>query len=148
MPREDAGAWRQRRGEAAEARAAAAERERRREHDRARELLAGFVAELQRLGVAPVDLHAVAGGARYRTGLRGWYLKRDGSLAVTTDGEYYVTTVAPSVRGRLLGVRLLPSDPPLQVGRGARDGESVELVVLLRQRLAEAGGEGSGPAVR
>lgn len=30
-----------------------------------------------------------------------------------------------------------PSEPPLQVGRGARDGESVELSELLRLRLDE-----------
>ncbi|GAB7193089.1 hypothetical protein NUM3379_37980 [Kineococcus sp. NUM-3379] len=140
-------AWRERRREAADAHAAAAERAWAREHGRARELLVGFVAELRRRGVAPVPLEARAGGARLRTDLSGWYLKRDRSLAVTPEGDYYVLAVAldlPSrLRARLRGVHLEPTDPPLQVGRGARDGESVELVELLRMRLAEVA-EGPG----
>jgi hypothetical protein len=33
------------------------------------------------------------------------------------------------------GVTLRPADPPLQVGAGARDGESIALDVLLTMRL-------------
>ncbi|PPK97933.1 hypothetical protein CLV92_10283 [Kineococcus xinjiangensis] len=138
---DDAEDWRRRRSEDAEARAAVHERARAEEHRRARDLLAGFVAELHRRGIPPVALRAGADGPRHRTGLQGWYLKRNGSLGVSTEGDYYVLAVVPSLRERLTGIRLQPGDPPLQVGRGARDGESVALAELLRQRLAELGGE-------
>ncbi|WP_432547620.1 hypothetical protein [Kineococcus sp. SYSU DK004] len=137
--------WREQRSEAALAHARAAERARQREHERARAMLRTFTADLRAAGVPPVPLRASAGRARYRTGLTGWYLKRDGSLGVAEDGSYHVLVVAPSVRALLLGVRVEPSDPPLQVGRGARDGESVELAELLRSRAAELLGA-AGPA--
>jgi hypothetical protein len=54
---------------------------------------------------------------------------------VTTDGGYYSLTSPVSLRARLFGVELESIDPPLQVGAGARDGESVSLEVLLAMRL-------------
>ncbi|MCI2240373.1 hypothetical protein MO973_45500 [Paenibacillus sp. TRM 82003] len=138
--------WRRGRAEAAAAHAAAAERARLAETSEAHRLLAGFVAEVRRRRIDPVPLRARVAGGRARTGLHGWYLRRDESLAVTEDGVFHVLTVDGGLRERLLGVRPAPADPPLQVGRGARDGESVELAELLRRRLAELGGDpGSGP---
>ena len=66
---------------------------------------------------------------------RKWYLNRDGSLGVTPDGGYYVLVTSPSLLARVRGVRLQPVDPPLQVGAGARDGESIALNALLTLRL-------------
>jgi hypothetical protein len=43
-----------------------------------------------------------------------------------------------SVRSLLRGTTLAPSDPPLVVGAGGRDGESIPLPDLLRQRLDSA----------
>jgi len=43
--------------------------------------------------------------------------------------------VAPERFGRWRRVQVTPTPPPLQVGRGARDGESVALDVLLETRL-------------
>ncbi|ABS02524.1 hypothetical protein [Kineococcus radiotolerans] len=106
---------------------------------RARAALAAFAAELLRRGVAPGPLRARAGSARYRTDRVGWYLRADGSLGVGPAGEYYVLDVAPSLAGRFRGVSPDPAEPPWQVGRGARDGESIELPELLRRRLAELG---------
>ncbi len=100
-------------------------------------MLREFVAELQRRGIAPETLRARAGSARYRTDVVGWYLRANGSLGVDGAGEYYVLDVAPSLLGRFRGIHLDPAEPPLQIGRGARDGESVELAELLRRRLAE-----------
>ncbi|NAZ86272.1 hypothetical protein [Kineococcus indalonis] len=131
--------WRRGRAEAAAAHVAAAERARAAETERARRLLEGFVAEVRRRGVPPVPLRARVRGGRARTGLRGWYLRRDESLAVAEDGAFHVLTLAGGLRERLLGVHPPPADPPLQVGRGARDGESVELAELLRRRLEELG---------
>lgn len=111
-----------------------------RETARAAELIAGFVAEATRRGIAPRPLLArpAEGPPAYRTGLVGWYLNRDGSLGVGTDGSYYVLVTPSGLRARLRGVTLQPADPPLQVGAGARDGESIALDVLLALRL-EAG---------
>lgn len=113
------------------------ERARAAETVRAQELLRDFVGELRRRGIAPEALRARAASARYRTDLVGWYLRANGSLGVGPAGEYYVLDVAPSLAGRFRGVVISPSEPPLQVGRGARDGESVELAELLRLRLDE-----------
>ncbi|GAA0293958.1 hypothetical protein [Kineococcus aurantiacus] len=113
------------------------ERSRAAETARARELLRGFAADLLRRGRVPGPLRARAGAARYRTDVVGWYLRADGSLGVGPAGEYYVLDVAPSLAGRFRGVHVDPAEPPLQIGRGARDGESVELVELLRRRREE-----------
>ncbi|WP_432497636.1 hypothetical protein [Kineococcus gypseus] len=139
--------WRRGRAEAAAAHAAAAERARAAEGAEARRLLAAFTAELRRRGVPAVALRARVGGGRARTPLRGWYLRADESLAVTEDGAFHVLAVAGGLRARLLGVHPPASGPPLQLGRGARDGESVELAELLRRRLADLAGEpGTGGA--
>jgi hypothetical protein len=65
----------------------------------------------------------------------GWYLRRDRSVGVGLDGSYYVLVVAPERFGRWRTVRVDPTPPPLQVGQGARDGESVALDTLLEMRL-------------
>jgi len=132
--------WAARRREAAQVQADRLARARAVETARARELVLDFVDNARRRGLTPGPLLARAGdgGSTYRTGLVGWYLKRDGSLGVTTDGEYYHLVTPGSLKARLRGVTLEPTDPPLQVGRGARDGESVALDVLLATRL-EAG---------
>jgi len=110
------------------------------ESERARELLLSFVGEARRRGIEPGPLLARAGDGppTYRTGLEGWYLTRDGAVAVDVEGRYYLLASPRGLRARLLGVTVLPSDPPLQVGAGGRDGESIALDALLTLRL-EAG---------
>jgi hypothetical protein len=129
--------WREQRRLAAAVHGAAEDRRRAREAVEARALIAEFVREAGRRGLAVSRLTARAydGGARYRTGLRGWYLRRDRSIAVGTDGEFYILTVPASLRARLAGARPRPDLPRLVVGQGARDGESMPLQSLLRQRL-------------
>jgi len=130
--------WRERRREAADAQAARAARQRADEVARAGELVRAFVAEALRRDLATSPLLVRAGDSRetYRSGLVGWYLRRDGSLGVTVDAQMYTLTAPRSLRSRLSGVRLTPSDPRLQAGIGARDGESVALSTLLELRLA------------
>lgn len=130
--------WSARRREAAAEQAARAARTRAAETVRARAQVADFADQARQRGLTVAPLVARSGERRgtYRTGLTGWYLTRDGSLAVTEDGEYYVLSCPPSLIGRLRGVRLEPAEPPLQVGAGARDGESIALDVLLAMRLA------------
>ena len=96
-----------------------------------------FVAQATQAGLATEELTARpwSGRGRYRTGVVGWYLRRDRSVGVGLDGGYYVLVVAPERFGRWRTVPVDPSPPPLQVGQGARDGESVALDVLLEMRL-------------
>lgn len=132
--------WAARRGAAAAEHAARLDRQRSAEADQARALLAEFVREATRRGVSTVPLRARAmnGRSLYRTGLTGWYLRRNGSLGVDEQGEFYVLSAPTSVRSRLRGTTVPPSDPPLIVGVGGRDGESMPLRDLLRLRLDSA----------
>ena len=116
---------------------AAHEGRRERESAKARVLLDQFVADAVRAGLPTERLTARpwSGGGRYRTGLVGWYLRTDRSIAVGVDGSYYHLVVAPRWLGRWRPVRLSPTPPPLRVGEGARDGESIDLATLLQMRL-------------
>ncbi|NEA30548.1 hypothetical protein [Streptomyces sp. SID13031] len=134
--------WRDRRREASAAQGEALQRRKAAETAQARELLAGFIAKMEALGIEPRPLRApvVGSGASYRTGITGWYLRRNESLAVDADGNFYILGTQSSLRSRLAGVHVLPSDPPLIVGLGARDGESLPLKQLLELRLGEIEG--------
>ncbi|OLE26673.1 MAG: hypothetical protein AUG44_12275 [Actinobacteria bacterium 13_1_20CM_3_71_11] len=130
--------WRRERDRAVEVHATALERQRATELARARELVARFAAQARERGLrtSPLTARPYHGRGRYRTGLRGWYLRPDGVLAVSEDGEFYVLTVPASVRARFTGVSPRPEEPRLVIGEGARDGERVALDELLRLRLA------------
>jgi hypothetical protein len=118
----------------------ATRRRRAEESARAQVLVDQFVADATAAGLVTTELTAkpYSGRGRYRTGRRGWYLRRDQSLAVDVDGDYLVLVVPPDRWGRLRGVTVDRTDPPLQVGEGARDGESIALKSLLALRLAAA----------
>ena len=113
------------------------EQRRARESAKAQVLLDEFVRTATERGLATTELTARTwkGTSRYRTGVRGWYLRLDRSVGVDPDGRYYSLLVPPRSLARFRGVEVAPSDPPLQVGEGARDGESVTLAELLRLRL-------------
>ncbi|MDP9393820.1 MAG: hypothetical protein M3Q27_05955, partial [Actinomycetota bacterium] len=103
-------------------------------------VVATFVAAARAAGLPTRELRARSydGRSTYRTGIEGWYVRRDRSLGVGTDGRFYVLSAPGSLRALVRGVRLEPAAPPLVVGRGARDGESMPLAEQLRLRL-EAG---------
>ena len=129
-----------RRAERAERASYHGEAQRRRSEQESAEaqvLVDRFVAQATQAGLATEELTARpwSGRGRYRTGVVGWYLRRDRSVGVGLDGGYYVLVVAPERFGRWRTVPVDPSPPPLQVGQGARDGESVALDVLLEMRL-------------
>lgn len=132
--------WAARRGDAAAEQVARLDRAKAAETEQARALLAGFVHDATARGLPTVALRARAMNGRdlYRTGLTGWYLKRNGTLAVDEAGGFYVLSAPTSLRSRLRGTTVTPSDPPLVVGVGGRDGESMPLAELLALRL-EAG---------
>ncbi len=134
----DEAQWRRQRDRTVAAHGAALDRQTAAEIARARDLVAQFAAQARERGLRPTALTArpYHGRGRYRTGLRGWYLRPDGVLAVGEDGEFYVLTVPASVRARFTGVSVRPGEPRLVIGDGARDGERIALEELLRRRLA------------
>jgi hypothetical protein len=138
---EDAAKRRAERAERAEYHAEAQRRRTEQEAAEAQVLVDRFVGQATQAGLVTEELTARpwSGRGRYRTGVVGWYLRRDRSIGVGLDGGYYVLVVAPERFGRWRTVPVAPSPPPLQVGQGARDGESVALDVLLEMRLQWSG---------
>ena len=107
------------------------------ESAKAQVLIDRFVERATQAGLPTEELEARpwSGRGRYRTGVVGWYLLRNRSVGVGLDGGYYVLLVAPVRFGRWRTVPVEPTPPPLQVGKGARDGESFALADLLEMRL-------------
>jgi hypothetical protein len=139
---EDAAERRAERAASAEYHVEAERRRREQESAEAQVLLDRFVEQATAAGLPTEELTARpwSGRGRYRTGVVGWYLRRDRSVGVGLDGGYYVLVVSPQRLGRWRTVAVAPTPPALQVGRGARDGESVTLAELLELRLRSAGG--------
>ena len=136
MP-EDAAARRAERAERAEYHVRAHRRQSEQESAKAQVLVDRFVAQAVQAGLPTEELLARpwSGRGRYRTGVAGWYLRRDRTIGVGVDGSYYVLLVAPVRLGRWRTVRIDPTPPPLEVGRGGRDGDPIALETLLRMRL-------------
>lgn len=113
------------------------ERKRRLQSDQARAMIAEFVRTATAAGVPTHRFVArsYGGAATYRTSVHGWYLRKNSSVGVGTDGEFYVLAVQGSLLARLRGADLTPSDPPLVLGQGARDGESIDLREALDRAL-------------
>lgn len=113
------------------------EADRRREAAAAQKLIDDFVATARERGIAPEPLRAhLLDGHDARTHQRGWFLNASRSVAIGENGEYYQLVVPGGLRERLRGVDLEPSDPPLHIGRGGRDGETGMLSEFLAWRLA------------
>src|SRR3954451_5024874 len=143
---EDSAERRSERAERADYHVQAQQLRRAQEAAEAQLLIDRFVARAQEAGIPTEELTARpwSGRGRYRTGVVGWYLRRDRSVGVGTDGSFYLLVVPPVRLGRWRTVGIRPSPPPLQVGKGARDGESVALGPLLEERLRwPDAGEGS-----
>ncbi|MBE1877588.1 hypothetical protein [Myceligenerans pegani] len=137
--------WAQQRTEAARLQAERLRERQDAEHVRAEAMLAAFVAAARDAGLAPEPLVVRGYGGRgtARTPLRGWYLRTDRTAAVSDDGAFYVLTAPLTVLDRLRGVRPEPKRPPLVLGAGGKDGDSIELAVALDRLLP---GRPSGPA--
>lgn len=107
------------------------------EHARAEAMLARFVAAARAAGLATEPLVVVGYGGRgtARTPLRGWYLRTDRTAAVSDDGGFYVLTAPLSLLDRARGVRPEPKRPPLVLGAGGKDGDSIELSAALDRLL-------------
>jgi hypothetical protein len=130
----------QRRAEAAERAQYHVEALRRRSDEeaaKAQVMIDGFVERAKRAGLPTEELTARpwSGTGRYKTGVVGWFLRRNGSVGVDTDGRFYVLNVPPVTFGRWRTVHIEPSPPPLIVGKGGGDGETFALDELLEMRL-------------
>ncbi|MCF4120905.1 hypothetical protein L1785_07920 [Antribacter sp. KLBMP9083] len=129
--------WARQRGEAVRVQAERLRARQDAEHARAGALLHKFVGAASAAGLAPEDLRVRGYGGRgtARTPLRGWYLRADRTAGVSTDGDFYVLTAPLSLFDRVRGVRPVPTNPPLILGAGGKDGESVALVEALDRLL-------------
>ena len=106
------------------------------ESQQAQRMIDAFVVEARARGIAAEPLRATLfDGHSVRTDKTGWYLRRNKSLAIGEDGAYYVLTVPGGLRERLSGAKLRAAPPPLEVGRGGRDGETGDLAEFLRKLL-------------
>lgn len=135
---EEQAAWVAERRRAAEHHAAAAKRQADAESAKAQAMLDGFVADAEAAGIEPVPLRARGlGGSKRtcRTDRRGWYLRRDQSIAVDVEAHYLVLAVPVPWSAMFTGVRVPGSAPPLVVGRGGKDGDAIDLADLLARRL-------------
>jgi hypothetical protein len=103
----------------------------------AEEMLRGFLRAARDRGLPPVALVARSydGRHRYRTNLRGWYLRADEGIAVGEDGKFYILAVRGSVRDLITGAHVAPARPRLVIGEGGRDGDRITLRTLLDRRL-------------
>lgn len=129
--------WAEQRARAIDAHAADLVRRATADSAKAAEMLREFVAACP-VPAVPLVARSYDGRHRYRTGLRGWYLRPDGGIAVAEDGCYYVLAVRRSLKATLTGVTLKPDPPKLILGEGGRDGERVTLRVALDHVLAQA----------
>lgn len=108
------------------------------ESAKAQELIDAFLRDVAEAGIPAEPLRATLyTGQRVKTDKRGWYLRKNQSVAVGEDGGYYILTVPGGFKERLRGVSLRTSPPPLIVGKGGRDGETGDLAEFLSRRLAQ-----------
>jgi hypothetical protein len=135
---DDSAAWQQKRRDAADEHLAAIERRKSAESNQAAAHVAAFVQEARARNLATTRLRAGSHNGRttYRTTLEGWYLKRNRTLAIGVDGNFYIMSAPGSLVAKVTGVVVHPSDPPLVVGAGGRDGESMPIDEILALRLA------------
>lgn len=105
---------------------------------KAQQLIDGFLRDAAAAGIAAEPLRATLyTGQSVKTDKRGWYLRKNKSVAIGEDGGYYILTVPGGWTERLRGVQLRTSPPPLIVGKGGRDGETGDLIEFLDRRLQQ-----------
>lgn len=129
--------WAAQRTEAARIHAERLQARRDAEHDRAEALLAEFVAVALRTGPAPQPLRVrgYGGSGSARTPLQGWYLRTNATAGVSTAADFYVLTAPLTLLDRIRGIRPQPTRPPMVLGAGGKDGESLDLTEALERIL-------------
>ncbi|MEE6273364.1 hypothetical protein [Georgenia wangjunii] len=139
--------WSQRRREAAELHADMLARRQEAEHARARDLLERFAAVARdRLPAEPLLVRGYGGRGTARSDRTGWYLRADRAAGLDVEGRFYVLTAPLGLRERLRGVTLTPAPPPLVLGAGGKDGESIDLPDALERLLPGWAGLADEPA--
>ncbi len=129
--------WVQQRTEAARVHAERLRARQDAEHAQADAMLREFARVAASRGLEPEDLQVKGYGGRgtARTDIRGWYLRQDRTAGVSTDGDFHVLTAPLTLLDRVRGVRPEPQKPPLVLGAGGKDGDSVDLAVALERLL-------------
>ncbi|RPF20491.1 hypothetical protein [Myceligenerans xiligouense] len=137
--------WAEQRTEAARLQARRLSERQDAEHARAEMMLAEFVAAARDADLAaePLVVRGYGGRGTARTPLRGWYLRTDRTAAVSDDGGFYVLTAPLTLLDRIRGVRPEPKRPPLVLGAGGKDGDSIDLAMALDRLLP--GWQGTAP---
>lgn len=135
--------WQDDRTRAAQLHAAQLARVKAQRSQQAQQLIDDFLVQVKESGPAAEEIRATShhGKFSYRTGLRGWYVRVDKRCAVDEQGRFYVLTIPGSLRERISGVSLEPTPPPLIIGEGSRDGDSIDMSAAL-QRVLDQGGKG------
>lgn len=134
---DDGEAWRAQRRAAADAHAEALARRKAGESAQARVMLQDFVARAKARGLAPEPLlvQGYGGKGTAKSQVRGWYLRLDRAVGVGEDGEFYVLTAPLSLFDRIRGIHIAPTDPPLVIGQGGRDGDTIDLAQAIARLL-------------
>lgn len=128
--------WSGQRDDAVQEHAARLAARQRAEHDRARALISQFTAmALARLPSERLMVKNYRGSGTAKSDVEGWYLRRDKSVGIGTDGQFYVLTAPLALLDRVRGVRLTPTPPPLVIGAGGRDGDVIDLIDALERLL-------------
>ena len=128
------------RAEEAARRAELAANQERAESAKAQVLIDQFLRDARIAGMEPEPLRATLfDGSSVKTDKTGWYIRKNRSVAVGADGSYYSLTVPGGWKARLRGVRLKSTPPPLEIGKGGRDGESGPMADFLRWTLERGG---------
>lgn len=139
---EGGASWQEQRRAAADAQAAALAAREARESAKARAMLEDFVERARAAGLPAQRLvvQGYGGKGTARSQVDGWYLRVDRSVGVGEDGEFYVLTAPLTVMQRLRGITIEPTAPPLVIGRGSGDGDSIELADAIARALSPDAG--------
>lgn len=132
--------WQDDRTTAAELHAAQLARVKAQRSQQAQRLIDDFLGVVAEIGPPAEEIRATShhGKFSYRTGLRGWYLRVDKRCAIDEQGRFYVLTIPGSLRQRISGVTLEPTPPPLIIGEGSRDGDSIDMSAALQRVLDQS----------
>ncbi len=129
--------WSEHRKAAADSHAKALADKEAREAAVARAMLADFVVQARAQGLPPVPLvvKGYGGKGTAKSQLTGWYLRLDHTVAVGEDGEFYVLTAPLTLLDRIRGVQVEAKEPPLVIGKGSGDGDSIDLADAIARVL-------------
>ncbi len=95
-----------------------------------------FAATARAQGLVPEPLQALLlNGTRVKSDQVGWYLNARRTMAITPEGRFLSLLATGGPLTRFTGVKLEPSPPPIEVGRGGRDGETGPLKDFLARTL-------------